>query len=87
MATERKKYPITTEIYDLFLESSAAKDCRDKAIDSIWGTKRAIQYGKIYVEKDRQAWGLVHELYPELRNKTLSFKYDSNEVEIYEETK
>jgi len=82
MTTKEKKYPVTEEIADLFLEAGAAKDCRNQAIDSIWGTRKAIKYGKICRSKEREAWELIWKLYPELGNKPLLYNYDSNELII-----
>jgi hypothetical protein len=77
---KKKEYFVTEEICDLFLESRSAMLCRDKAINSIWGTKRAIQYGKIYIQKEQQAWNLVYELYPGLLGCELEYVYKTKEV-------
>jgi len=80
VSTKKKKYPVTEEIIDLFAESMAAKNCRDEAINCIWGTKRAIKYGKIYILLDSKAWRLVYKLYPELVGKPMTFKRVVGEI-------
>ena len=63
---KQKTYEVTDEIKDLFLEADAARLCRDEAIKSIWGTKRAIRFAKINASRLSEAWALVYALYPEL---------------------
>jgi len=70
---KNKLYPVTEEIIDLFIESISAYECREKSINSIWGTKRAIDYGKVYHKKEDEAWELIHKLYPELEGKYLRY--------------
>jgi hypothetical protein len=70
---KNKLYPVTEEITNLFIESISAYECRKKSINSIWGTKRAINYGKVYHKKEDKAWELIHKLYPELEGKNLRY--------------
>ena len=80
MATNKKKYPITGEIVDLFTESKAAGDCRDEAIMSVWKTRKAIRYGEINISKEQKAWRLIFKLYPNLSRETL--EYDPITMEL-----
>jgi len=82
MTTEEKRYPVTEEIADLFIESQASERCRDRAINSIWGTNRAIRYGKICLSKELDAWKLIRNLYPELTKKNLTYHFENREVRI-----
>jgi len=80
--TVEKKYPVTDEIAELFAEGNAAEECKIKAINSIWGTKRAIAYGKVQWLKRNKAWSLIFKLYPELESKALSFYPYTQEVKL-----
>lgn len=66
---ECKKYDpstgreVTEEIVDLFRTAGACRACRDAAIRSLWGTKRAIRFERCALEARENAWRLVHELH------------------------
>lgn len=61
-----KYYDVTGEMKDTFEEYLVAEKCRLDAIDRVWGTKRAIKFGKIAAIAERKFWREVRELYPEL---------------------
>jgi len=84
MTTNEKKYPVTGEIADLFIESKAAADCRDKAVMGIWRTRKAIRYGEIKISTEQEAWRLIYELYPNLSKKTLQYDPIAMELVIEE---
>lgn len=73
---ERRVFPITQEIEDLFIEAHAADQMRDSIIGSVvflFMEKRAYKYAKRSVEASKQAWRAVVELYPESKNLKLSW--------------
>ena len=57
--------PLPEEVHDLFLEGYAARECRDKAIKSVWTARRAVGYAKQSLSAFDKAWRLVVELYPQ----------------------
>ena len=58
--------PVSEEIVDLFDMGTAAEECRDICVKSVFRTRRAIFYGKQAIKHRRDAWKLISELYPEL---------------------
>ena len=79
-----KQYKVTEEIAELFLEGNAAEDCRDAAVESLFFSKRAIEYGKTARRAFEKAWNLIYDLYPELRGKGLTFRRKEMDVVINE---
>lgn len=75
-------HPLPQEIIDLFDDANVSEMCRDKCITALWGAKRAIMYGRQSVQARRKAWGLVHELYPELDGETIEYQPKEAAVRI-----
>jgi hypothetical protein len=77
-----KKLKPTQELIDINDEYLSCIGCRDKCIMLVFGTKRAIKYGKRAEKIRRKFWKLSKELYPELS--TGGWQYLTLE-EVYEE--
>lgn len=79
-----KEYEIPQEIKDLFEEADALEDCRDASVRNFFGYRRAIKYSKESVRKSRKAWNMIYEIYPELRNKKLTYSWHTGMVSFNE---
>ena len=77
-----KKYKVTEEIKDLFLECNAAAECRDSCINLLFRTRKAIYYAKKSLAANDKAWDLVFKLWPELKSKRIQYHRDISEVKI-----
>ena len=71
--TDKIEYPVTEEIVELFLEHTAALECRDAAIKQVFSTKKALNYSIIAERARDKAWGLIFSLYPDLKGKAVTF--------------
>jgi hypothetical protein len=65
--------PLPEEIVELFDMAAAAKECRDICVRSLFRARRAIFYGKQDIKHRRQAWDLVYELYPDMKDATVTY--------------
>ena len=84
-----KPYQIETvhvceEITDLFDESRVCDICRDECVRSVFKAKRAIYYGKQAMQARRKAWKLVYDLYPELKEQSITYIFEKNLIEVNE---
>ena len=73
---------VTKEIKVLFAEADAAADCSDSAVKRTFFTKRAIKFRVIAKEKERKAWSLVRELYPETTSRDMTYKIGTGKVHL-----
>ncbi len=80
MSNDKKEYEVPDEIKELFLDHLVALGCRDKCIQSCWRAKRAIYYGKIAEQALAKAWCLFGEIYPETKNKPMTYERNSQTV-------
>lgn len=72
------KLRATAELQDIFSEYVAALDCRDKAIESFFHSKRAIAYGR-HAEKTRlKFWDMAYKLYPKIKVGVWEYDYSEN---------
>ena len=72
---------IPEELHELMLDHITAIKCRDQAIKSLFKAKRAIYYGKEAEKAKREFWNKVYELYPELDDSEMVYKF--NEMELH----
>ena len=81
-----KKYPVPTDIAELMDESFSAKNARDAAVKGYFKfqVRNAVYLGKISIQKEREFWKRIRELYPELG---AAVTYDRDEYIVWDTTK
>lgn len=82
-----KFYDVPQEVKDLFEASDVAEACRDKAIASVWGVKRAIKFGRMAEKYRREAWDKVWALYPELDSDSIGMAFSRRTQKLEVENK
>lgn len=78
----KKNYPVPDDVAVLFEKARAARVCRDNAINSRFGSRRAIEYELESERLDIEAWGLISKLYPETRGYGLIYSFGNKSVSI-----
>lgn len=77
---------VPEEVHDLFIECYGAMACRDRAIESIFGSRKAIKFAKKAESAKVKAWRIVKELYPkEYEEKDIKYNGLSRKLYYYEE--
>jgi hypothetical protein len=71
---------VPEEISDLFLESRAAMQLRDKCITMFFFARKSIYYGKMSAKLSIKAWKMVNDLYPETANGNWEYNYTSKVI-------
>lgn len=68
-------YILPDDITDLFDEYEAAQHARDAAVKGYFRfqVRNAIYLGKIAIQKRREFWAKVYDLYPELDGERLTY--------------
>lgn len=80
-----KEYPISEEIKEMFDEMASLEECRDLAIEKVFGWKRAAYFGKRSKTMWRKAWDAVMELYPEFKYKEMEYVHILGAITLKEE--
>jgi hypothetical protein len=68
-----EKLEVPEELKELMLDWKVARDCRDKAIQSVFRARRALYYGKIAEKANTKFWRKIIELYPQVKNGRWSY--------------
>lgn len=76
-----EKYPVPNEILKIHDEWEAAEKARDSAVKGYFKfqLRNAIYFGTVAIEKQREFWEKLRELYPELGSK---IAYDPNNYTV-----
>ena len=80
--SDDKQYKVTEEIRDLWNEYIACIGCRDKCIDSIFKSKRAISYGKSAEKAKLKFWVMLRDLHPEIGGRPISYCHEKGVATI-----
>jgi hypothetical protein len=75
------EWRVTSEMNDLMDEWKVCMECRDKAIESFFHSKRAIMYGKQAIKIHRKFWKLVYDLYPELKDGAYTYNFNKQIIQ------
>lgn len=69
------KMQVPKEIAYILDDAEAAEQARDAAVKGFFRfqVRNAVYLGKIAIQKRREFWHKIYELYPELVGKSLSF--------------
>ena len=79
---DEKKYDISQEIIDLFIESMVLSNLRDRYMRLPFGYKKAKRSAIEDRKASNKAWDMIYDVYPELRGKSLSFSMNDYKVKI-----
>lgn len=64
MTEDTKKYRITKEMKELYIRWRAAEACRDRAINILFASTKAIKYSIEAVRCENEFWRQARMLYP-----------------------
>ena len=72
---DSKEYAIPDDVSNLFAEANAMEGLRDCYVKRPFGYKKAKKCAIASEIVTREAWKMVYNLYPELRNKSISHNH------------
>lgn len=85
MNEKKEEYAVPDEIVNLFEQSRAAGDCRDRAVRYAFRARRAIIYAKMQNDFTDAAWVAFHKIYPEASGGYHVFNHASRTVRTVSE--
>ncbi len=84
MSEEKKEWIVPEELVKKSEEAEAMELLRDKYAETRFGFKKAMKCSIKNVQLNRDFWASIRDLYPEIKDKRLTYEHADKTVHISE---